>query len=81
MFFRIFLLLIGLALSLGSRISPRVRSQLSRDTVFVTESLDSVSRNFTVRDRRITSHSGVSPDAVCVVRFRTAAICARIFLA
>ena len=81
MFFRIFLLLIGLALSLGSRISPRVRSQLSRDTVFVTESLDSVSRNFTVRDRRITSHSGVSPDAACVVRFRTAAIGARIFLA
>jgi hypothetical protein len=81
MFFRIILLLIGLALSLGSRISPRVRSQLSRDMVFVMESLDGVSRSFTMRGRRITSHSGVSTDAVCTVRFRTAAIGARIFLA
>jgi hypothetical protein len=34
MFFRIILLVVGLALSLGSRLSPRVRSQLSRDMIF-----------------------------------------------
>ena len=81
MFFRLILLVVGSALSLGSRLSPRVRSQLSRDMIFVMESLDGVSRSFVVRRRRISSHSGVSAGAVCTVRFRTAAIGARVFLA
>ena len=59
MFFRIILLVVGLALSLGSRLSPRVRSQLSRDMIFVLESLNGVSRSFVVRGRRVSSHSGV----------------------
>ena len=81
MFFRIILLVVGLALSLGSRLSPRVRSQLSRDMIFVLESLNGVSRSFVVRGRRVSSHSGVSADAVCTLRFRTSAIGASIFLA
>ncbi len=81
MLFRVLLWVVGVSLSLASRFSPRVQSQLSRNMAIVIESKDGVSRNFIVLDRRIYSSTGPVANVVCRICFRTGSIGVRVFLA
>lgn len=78
---RLLLWVVGVSLSLASRTSPRVQSQLSRNMTIVLGSKDGISRSFTVNDRRIDSSAHPAENVVCAIRFRTGSIGVRIFLA
>ena len=79
--FKLLLLFLGLGLYVASRLSARIRGQLSRDMTIVFASNDGVARAFIVRDRKISSTSSIPSEAILKVHFRTGAIGFRIFLA
>ncbi len=81
MFFRLLLYAVGLLLAIASRTNKHVQAQLARDLSIVIASEDGVTRSYIVRQRRVSSRSGVASAADCVATFPTAAIGARIFLA
>lgn len=81
MLFRLVLWLIGVLLAVASRASPRLRAQLARDMTFNLASKDGGARSFHFRDRRVTSHSGLTPNAECSVSFQSGAQAVRILLA
>lgn len=78
---RILLWAIGTLLAIGSRVSERVRAQLARDMTFVAAAPGGVARSYVIEGRRVSSRPGVSKDALCTLRFRTAAAGTRILLA
>lgn len=79
--FKLLLFFLGLILSAASRLSARLRGQLSRDMTVIIASYDGVARAFTIKDRKISTSSRVPAEATLKVYFRTAAIGFRIFLA
>jgi hypothetical protein len=81
MTFRLVLWSVGVLLAVVSRISPRLRAQLARDMTVCIGSRDGVARSYVFRNRRVSSHVVLTPDAHCLVMFQTAAEGARIFLA
>ena len=81
MIFRFVLWSVGLLLALASRVSPRLRAQLTRDMTISISSRDGVARSYVFRNRRVSSHPGLSPNAHCTLTFQTAVEGVRIFLA
>ena len=81
MFFHFVLWVVGLLLAVASRTSARLRKQLTRDMSVSIGSRDGVSRSYVFRNRRVSSHAGLEPDAHCTLLFQTAPEGARIFLA
>ena len=81
MLFRFVLWVVGLLLAVASRTSARLRKQLTRDMSVAIGSRDGVSRSYVFRNRRVSSHAGLEPDAHCTLLFQTATEGTRIFLA
>ena len=81
MVFRLVLWSVGRLLALASRISARLRAQLTRDMSVSIGSRDGVARSYVFRDRRVSSHTGLEQAAHCTLLFQTAAEGAQIFLA
>lgn len=81
MIFRLVLWSAGVLLTFASRISPRLRGQLARNMTVCISSRDGVARSYVFRNRRVSSHAGLEPDAHCTVTFQTATEGAWIFLA
>ena len=81
MSFRFVLWVVGMLLAVASRTSARLRKQLTRDMSVSIGSRDGVSRSYVFRNRRVSSHAGLEPDAHCTLLFQTAPEGARIFLA
>ena len=59
--FKLLLFFLGLILSVASRLSARLRGQLSRDMTVIIASYDGVARAFTVLDRKISTFEYVFP--------------------
>ena len=81
MLFPFLLWSVGGLLALASRISPRLRTQLTRDMSVSIGSRDGVARSYVFRNRRVSSHTGLEPTAHCTLLFQTAAEGVQIFLA
>ena len=69
MLFRLVLWVVGLLLAVASRASARLRKQLTRDMSVAIGSRDGVSRSYAFRNRRVSSHAGLEPDAHCTLLF------------
>lgn len=78
---RVLLWSIGALLAIASRLSERVRAQLARDLTLVVAAGGGVARSYVIAGRGVSSRPGVSGDALCTLRFRTAATGTRILLA
>ena len=72
---------ISVLLAVASRTSARLRKQLTRDMSVCIGSRDGVSRSYVFRDRRVSSHVGIEPDAHCTLILPTAAEGVHILLA
>ena len=81
MIFRLVLWSVGMLLALASRISARLRAQLTQDMSVSIGSRDGVARSYVFRNRRVSSHTGLEPAAHCTLLFQTAAEGVQIFLA
>jgi hypothetical protein len=81
MLLRLILLSIACQLALASRFNKRVRTQLARDMTVVIRSDDGVARSFLIHARQISSQTGATPNATCILTFRSASLGARILLA
>ncbi len=78
---RCLLWLVGIQLAVASRLSVRLRQQLTRDLVFAVVAKDGVGRSYTFQSRQVSSHSGRSTQADCTLMFSSAGQCVRILLA
>ena len=81
MIFFLVLWSVGALLALASRLSARLRAQLTRDMSVSIGSRDGVARSYVFRNRRVSSHTGLEPTAHCTLLFQTAAEGVQIFLA
>ena len=81
MIFRMLLWLVGIQLSIASRLSARVRGQLARDMTIAVATRDGVARTYVFRGRRVSSYAGDLGTATFTVLFPSAAVGTRIFLA
>lgn len=82
MVFRILLWLVGVQLALASRLSSRLRRQLSQNLTFTLAAKNGVARTYTFLNRRLSSAAGMglSP-ASCTLTFESTAQGVRILLA
>jgi hypothetical protein len=73
--FRLLLWMLGFLMGKASRTNPAFQQQLGdKDLVFQLETLDGkVARHFTVKNQRITSHSGTYPAPAFAIVFKDAA--------
>jgi hypothetical protein len=68
---RILLAALSTLLSIASRALGSMRAAITRDIVVGIETNDGVAHRFIFRDRTMTSASGSTPAADCVLRFAT----------
>lgn len=72
--FRFLLWMLGRLMGKASRTNPAFQQQLvDKELVFQLQTLDGkVARHFTVKDQRITSHSGTHPTPAFAIAFKDA---------
>lgn len=81
MAFRLLLCLIGWLLWLSSRVSPRVRAQITREMTVSIASRDGIARTYLFHARRVSSHDGVAPAPDLYLTVPSAAAGVQILLA
>jgi hypothetical protein len=69
---RILLTALGTLLSIAARMIEGVRAAITRNLVIGIETEDGIAHRFIFRDRTVTSASGRSLAADCILRFRSA---------
>ncbi|MEH6544396.1 MAG: hypothetical protein V7721_10675 [Porticoccaceae bacterium] len=66
---RCLLWFVGIQLAIASRLSGRLRRQLSRDLIFTVCAKDGSGRSYVFQNRRVSSHDGRSSQADCTLIF------------
>ena len=68
---RLLLAILGISLSIGSRLLAGMRAAITRDLVIEIATLDGVARHYVCRNRTMNSVSGSHPSPDCALRFAT----------